>query len=129
MNSNRQEFTPKVSTTTLKPSSTLEWTSPSARHTMLICQQNSNTTLNIKRQDSQTHAKTIDTPKLTMGHFIELQVGEIQFHPPEQRRKLPQPENLDKPVVQPTHMEQTPQLRGNMNLQPAERPFETQQSK
>ena len=129
MKSSRQEFTPKVSTTTLKLSSTLEWTSSSARHTMLICQQNSNTTLNIKRQASRTHAKPIDTPKLTMGHFIELQGEEIQFHPPEQRHKLSQWENLDKPVVQSTHMEQTPQLRGTMNLQPAERPFETQQSK
>jgi len=68
---------------------------------MLVLQQNRNTTLNIRRRAAQSHAKPIDTPKLTMGHFLELQGKEIQFHPPEQRHKLPQPENLDKSVAQP----------------------------
>jgi len=40
---------------------------------MLILQQSRNTTLNIKRQAVQSHAKLTDTPKLTTGHFIELQ--------------------------------------------------------
>ena len=39
-------------------------------------------------------------PKLTTGHFIALQRGEIQLHPPEHRCKLPQPGNLDNPLVQ-----------------------------
>ena len=68
---------------------------------MLILQQNRNTTLSIKRQGTQSHAKPTDTPKLTTGHFIALQREEIQLHPPEHRCKLPQPGNLDKPLVQP----------------------------
>ena len=43
--------------------------------------------------------KPIDTPKLTTGHFIALQREEIQLHPPEDRHKLLQPENLEKPLV------------------------------
>ena len=57
--------------------------------------------MSIKRQASQSHAKPIDTPKLITGHFIALQKEEIQLHPPEQRHKLPQPGNLDKPPIQP----------------------------
>ena len=45
------------------------------------------------------------TPKLTIGHFIALQREEIKLQPPEHRHKLPQPGNLDKPVVQP-HLEE-----------------------
>jgi len=36
-----------------------------------------------------------------MGHFVAIQRKEIQFHIPEHRHKLPQPENLNKPLVQP----------------------------
>ena len=68
---------------------------------MLILQQSRNTTLSIKRQAAQSHAKPIDTPKLTTGHLIALQREEIQLHPPEHRCKLAQPGNLDKPLVQP----------------------------
>ena len=68
---------------------------------MLILQQNRNTTLNIKRLVAQSNAKPIDSPKLTTGNFIALQREEIQFHSPEHRHKLPQPGNLDKPLVQP----------------------------
>ena len=57
--------------------------------------------MNIKRWTAQSHAKLIDTPKLTSGHFTALQREEIQFHPPEHRHKLLQPGNLDKPLVQP----------------------------
>ena len=57
--------------------------------------------LSIKRQAAQSHAKPIDTPKLTSGHFIALQREEIQLHPPEHRHKFPQPGNLDKSLVQP----------------------------
>ena len=56
---------------------------------MLILQQIWNTALSIKRQAAQSHAKPIDTPKLTIGHVIELQREEIQLHPPEHRHKLP----------------------------------------
>ena len=73
----------------MKPSSTQEPTSSRARRTMLILQQIWNTALSIKRQAAQSHAKPIDTPKLTIGHFIELQREEIQLHPPEHRHKLP----------------------------------------
>ena len=70
----------------------LEWVaiafSTRARHTMLILQQSRNTALSIKRQASQSHAKSIDTPKLTTGHFIAIQREEIQLHPPEHRHKL-----------------------------------------
>ena len=50
-----------------------EPTSSRARHTMLILQQSSNTALSIKRQAFQSHAKPMDTPELTTGHFIALQ--------------------------------------------------------
>jgi len=56
---------------------------------MLILQKHRNTTLSIKIQAAQSHAKPIDTPKLTTGHFIALQREEIQLHPPEHRCKLP----------------------------------------
>ena len=56
---------------------------------MLILQQSRNTTLSIKRQAAQSHAKPIETPKLTTGHFIALQKEEIQLHPPERLHKLP----------------------------------------
>jgi len=68
---------------------------------MLILQQCRSTTWSIKRQAAQICAKLIDTSKLTTGHFIALQREEIQLHPPEHRGKLPQPGNLDKPLVQP----------------------------
>ena len=58
------------------------------------------TTLKIKRQAAQSHAKPIDTQKLTTGHFKALQREEIQLHTPEHRYKFPQPGNLDKPLVQ-----------------------------
>ena len=57
--------------------------------------------MSIKIQAAQSHTKPTDTSKLTTGHFIALQRKEIQLHPPEHRRKLPQPGNLDKPLVQP----------------------------
>ena len=88
-----------VSIPTLKPSSTQEPRSFTARHTILILQQNRNTTLNIKRWAAQSHAKPIDIPKLTTGHFIALYRGEIQLHPSEHRHKFPQPGNPDKPLV------------------------------
>ena len=68
---------------------------------MLILQQHRNTALSIKIQASQSHAKPIDTPRLTTGHFIAPQREEIQLHPPEHRHKLPEPGNFDKPLVQP----------------------------
>ena len=89
----------KFSIPTLKPSSTQKPKRFSARQTTLILQQNRNTTLNIKKQAAQSHAKPIETPKLTIGHFIALQREEIQLHPPEDRHKLLQPENLEKPLV------------------------------
>ena len=68
---------------------------------MLIIQQIRNIALNIKRWSAQSHTKLIDTPKLTTGIFIALQREEIQLYPPEYRHKFRQPENLDKPLVQP----------------------------
>ena len=73
----------------MKPSSTQEPTSARARHTMIILQQSKNTALSIKRQAAQSHAKPIDIPRLTTGHFIALQREEIQLHPQEHRHKLP----------------------------------------
>lgn len=67
--------------------------------------------LNIKRGAAQSHAKPTDTPKLTNRHFIALQREEIKFHTTEHRHRLPQQGNLDKPLVQPTHREQTPHLK------------------
>ena len=67
---------------------------------MLILQQCRNTALSIKIQAAQSHAKPIDTPELTTGHFIALQRKEIQLHPPEHRHKLPEPGNLENPLVQ-----------------------------
>ena len=69
--------------------------------TTLILQQNRNTTLNIKRWAAQSQSKPIDTPKLTIGHFIALQKEDIQLHAPEHRHKFLQPGNFDKPLVQP----------------------------
>ena len=68
---------------------------------MLISKQNRNTSLNIKRESAQSHAKSIDTPKLITGHFTALQREEIQLQPPEHRNNFPQTEYLDKPLVQP----------------------------
>jgi len=68
---------------------------------MPILQQNRNIILNIKRRPAQSHAKPIDTPKLTTRYFIALQKEEIQLHQPEHRCTLPQPGNLDKRLVQP----------------------------
>ena len=92
---------PKASIPTLKPTSSQEPTSSRARHTTLILQQHRNTALSIKIQASQSHAKPIDTPRLTTGHFIAPRREEIQLHPPEHRHKLPEPGNFDKPLVQP----------------------------
>jgi len=78
-NINRALAHPKVSIPTLKPSSTQEQTSSSARDTMLILQQNRNTTLRIKRQAAQSYVKPIDALKLTTGHFFALQGEEIQL--------------------------------------------------
>ena len=66
-----------------------------SKTTMLILQQSRNTALSIKRQAVQSHSKPIDTPKPTTGHFITLQTEKIQLHPPEYKRKLPYPRNLD----------------------------------
>ena len=55
---------------------------------MLILQQSRNTALTIKKQAAQSHAKPIDTPKLTTGLSITLQREEIQLHPLEHRHKL-----------------------------------------
>ena len=68
---------------------------------MLILQQNRNTTPSIKRKAAQNHPKHIDTPKLTIGHFIALQREEIHLHPLEHRCKLLQTESVDTPLVQP----------------------------
>ena len=72
--------------------------------------------LSIKRQAAQSHAKPIDTPKLTSGHFIALQREEIQLHPPEHRHKLPQPGNLDKSLVQPHPQEADSTIKRNHGL-------------
>ena len=92
---------PKASILTLKPTSTQEPTSSRARHTILILQQCRNIALSIKIQAAQSHTKPKDTSKLTAGHFTALQREETQLHPPEHRSKLPEPGNLDKPLVQP----------------------------
>ena len=49
----------------------------------------------------KSHTKPINTSKLTIVYLIALQREEIQLHPPEHRSKLPEPGNLDKPLVQP----------------------------
>ena len=123
-------LSPKISIPTLKPSSTQEPTSSSARHTIIILQQNRNTTLSIKNQVTQNHAKPKDTPKLTTGHFIALQREEIQLHSPEVRHRLPQLGNLDKPLVQP-HLiiEGAVSTIRTTNLHLTERAPQTQQSK
>ena len=96
---------------------------------MLILQQNRNTTLNIKSQVTQNHAKPKDTPKLTTGHFIALQREEIQFHSPEHRHKLPQPGNLDKPLVQFQPQGADSTIKKNHKLQDCIRAPQTQQYK
>ena len=73
---------------TKKPSSTQEPTSSRVRHTTLILQQHRNRALGIKRQAAQSYAKPIDTPKLTIEHFVALQREEIHLHPPECKCKL-----------------------------------------
>ena len=74
---------PKASIPTMKPSSAQEPTSFRARHTKLILQQYRNITLSIKIQVAKSHSKSIDTSKLTIGHFTAFQRKEIQFHPPK----------------------------------------------
>ena len=107
---------PKVSIPTLKPSSTRTPTSSSARHTTLILQQNRNTTVNIKRSAVKSHAKPINTTKLTTGHFIAFQREEIQLHPPEHRYKLLQTENLDRPLLQPHPQRTDSTVKRNQKL-------------
>ena len=67
---------------------------------MLISKQNRNTSLNIKRESAQSHAKPIDTPKLITGHFTALEREEIRLQPPEHRNNFPQTGYLDKSLVQ-----------------------------
>ena len=68
---------------------------------MLILQQSRNTALSIKIQAAQSHAKPIDTPKLTTGHFIALQREEIQFtHQNIDASSSNQSGKLDKPLDQ-----------------------------
>ena len=55
------------------------------------------------------------------GHLIALQREEIHLPPPEHRHKFPNQETLISHWSNPTHREQTTQLRGAMTLQPAER--------
>ena len=50
---------------------------------------------------AKSHTNLIDTSKLTTGHFTALQREEMQLHPPEHQRTLPQPGNLEKPLIQP----------------------------
>ena len=95
------ESQPKVSIIKLSPSSTQEPPSSSKWHLTLILQKNRNTTLNIKSQATQSHTKSIDTPKLTTGHCIALQTDKIQLHPLEHRQMFPQQGNLHKLLVQP----------------------------
>ena len=102
---------PKVSIPTGRPSSIQEPTSSSASHPVLILQQNRNTTLNINRQSAQSHAKPIDTPKLTTGHSREKRSSSIHQ---DTDTSSPKPRNFHKPLVQPHPQEQTPQLRGTM---------------
>ena len=89
------------STPTLKPSTTQEPTRSSARQTVLLFKQNTNTTLNIKRWSSQSHAKPMDTQNSLLG---------ISLHPRDKRPVSPtrtqtqapptQPGNLETPLVQ-----------------------------
>ena len=83
---------------------------------MIILQQSRNKALSIKKQAAQSHAKPIDTPKLTTGRFIALQREQIQLHPPEHRYKLPQAGNLDKPLVQPHPQEADSTIKRNYEL-------------
>ena len=75
-----------------------------------------NAALSIKIQAAQSHAKPINTPKLTTGRFIALQREEIQLHPAENRFKLPYPGNLDKPLVQPHPQGTTSTIKRNHKL-------------
>ena len=78
---------------------------------MLILQQCRNIALSVKIQAAQSHTKPIDTSKLTTGHFIAL-----QRTPPEHQHKLPQPGNLDKPLVQPHPHRATSTIKRNHKL-------------
>ena len=101
---------------TLKPSTTQGPTSAKARHTVQILQQHRNIALSFNIQDAQSHTKCTDISKLISGHFIALQREEIQLHPPEPQHKLPQPENLDKPPVQPHPQWGTSTIKRNHKL-------------
>ena len=68
-----------------------------------------NTALSIKIQAAQSHAKPIDTLKLTTGHFIALQREEIQLHPPEHWHSFHNQETLTSDSSNPTHSEEPPQ--------------------
>ena len=107
---------PKASISTLKPSFTEKPTSSRERHFMLTLQHHRNPNVSIKTQAVQSHAKHIDTQKLTTGHFIALQREEIQFHPAEHRHKLLQPANLDKPLVQPHPQGEDSTIKRNHEL-------------
>ena len=85
--------------------------------------------LSIKRQGAQIHVKPKDTQKLTTGYFIALERDEVQLHPPGHRHRLPQPVNLDKPVVQSHSHGVDSTIKRNNELPACRKGSQTQQSK
>ena len=87
------------------------------------------TSLNFKRCAAQSHTKPIGTPRLTTGHFIELQREEIHLHSPEHQHKFPQPGNPGKPLVQPHPQEADSTTNRKHNLPSCRNGTPTHQSK
>ena len=100
-------------------------TSSSARHTMLILQQSRNTTLGIKRQAAESHAKPIDTPKLTRDTSLHSREKKSSSTHQNTDTSFPNQETLKIP---PTARK--PHNKDNStNCQNTERSPQTQQSK
>ena len=89
----------------LKLSYTQEPTSFRARHIKLILQQCRNITLSIKIQVAKSHAKLIDTSKLTTGHFIALKREDMQLQ--NTNVNLPNQETLTSHFSKPTYREES----------------------
>ena len=121
---------PKASIPTRKPSTTQEPTSSRARYTMQILQQCRNIVLSFNMQGTQSHTKTIDISKLTIGHVIAFQ-REIQLHAPEHHTNtsFPKQENLTSHSSNPpTGRNYHTHKKGTINSQNTEGPPQTQNS-
>jgi len=81
---------------------------------------NRKTTLNIKRWAAQSHAKPINTPNSLLDTSLYSREKRSSYTHQSTDTTSPSQETLTSHWSNPTHREQTQQLRGTTNFQPAE---------